>query len=993
MSVTAQLPGVRFLTEPRHPAEALPRMDIAGFVGFARKGPLHTPVAVESVARFREIFGDDLQLAWDAEHGGMEYSHLGPAVESFFRNGGLRCWVVRVAGDNASTFQFPLLGVIDAEAARGAMLQARSPGRWASQLRVGTVLVRENLPLNFSAETASPSVTPFSARTSDYYVDIVARAGQLQKGDLLEVIFGLKKLILFLFVENIRNDRFGLRLEGKDALWFLPEPDSPPPFASPPSSPPDDDNVAAPVRLVRLTENDGLDRYENLLSGGSPGATPVVRRLSFNLLVWRGDRIESQISNLAFSGNHPRFWGNLPSDEDFFTLSQGRMWKETGVLAKEASDPRFPLAAPPREGLLGGILDTNQVLTYLPVGMSVVADSNLAAPPSEDPDTPRTTALEDEGLATFCSRLFLDRDLGTKPLAELLGEAEHKYYVRGKPLSGIHSLLPVSEVTMLAVPDAVHRGWTREVAPPEEPGPLDAPFLGPIQRPDAEGHYRLDWSPDVPGATGYILQQDRSPNFDEPVTIYEGPERDTLSALPGPCPEARYFRVRAARHGEVSPWSNNRGTYLPGSSFLNCGDFPPEALGLRLGFATDESPPDGTTLVWEPYVDENVTPAPASEFEVQDALDSDFESAQTFPAGPDTRFTIPERLDATHYYRVRVIQANREGPWSNTITLLPGRRSEWILKPVSEYHGSNSSLAGGMGTGAGENPVDTLLAVQGALMRFCAARGDILSILALPRHYRREDVLDHLISLTTPDRSTFRDTIEKRERDLANPPSHEQFSLSYGALYHPWVAAPGVGEGSNQTSSIRFVPPEGTVGGMMARRTIRFGAWFAPANQPLSGVVALDPEQDLADWVALFTAQMNLIRREPRGYLVLSADTLSPRTDLRPINVRRLLILLRRIAFRHGATHVFEPNSADFRDSVRNNFENLLSDLYERGAFAGDNPRAAFRVVADETVNTPQSLDRGRFIVELQVAPSRPLAFLNVRLVQTGPEQFEIRES
>ena len=41
--------------------------------------------------------------------------------------------------------------------------------------------------------------------------------------------------------------------------------------------------------------------------------------------------------------------------------------------------------------------------------------------------------------------------------------------------------------------------------------------------------------------------------------------------------------------------------------------------------------------------------------------------------------------------------------------------------------------------------------------------------------------------------------------------------------------------------------------------------------------------------------------------MVLSADTLSDDPDLRPINVRRLLILLRRLALRLGATYVFEP--------------------------------------------------------------------------------------
>ena len=44
----------------------------------------------------------------------------------------------------------------------------------------------------------------------------------------------------------------------------------------------------------------------------------------------------------------------------------------------------------------------------------------------------------------------------------------------------------------------------------------------------------------------------------------------------------------------------------------------------------------------------------------------------------------------------------------------------------------------------------------------------------------------------------------------------------------------------------------------------------------------------------------------------------------------------------------------------------------------------AFQVVTADSLNTPQSVDDGRFIVELRVAPARPLAFLTIRLVQVG---------
>jgi phage tail sheath protein FI len=124
--------------------------------------------------------------------------------------------------------------------------------------------------------------------------------------------------------------------------------------------------------------------------------------------------------------------------------------------------------------------------------------------------------------------------------------------------------------------------------------------------------------------------------------------------------------------------------------------------------------------------------------------------------------------------------------------------------------------------------------------------------------------------------------------------------------------------------------------------------------------------------------------------MALSADTLSDDDDLRPINVRRLLSLLRRLALKLGARYVFEPNDARFRRSVQRGFEAMLGEMFARGAFAGATPATSFQVVTGDSLNTPQSVDQGRFIVELRVAPSLPMTFMTIRLVQTGDRSFVV---
>jgi phage tail sheath protein FI len=155
--------------------------------------------------------------------------------------------------------------------------------------------------------------------------------------------------------------------------------------------------------------------------------------------------------------------------------------------------------------------------------------------------------------------------------------------------------------------------------------------------------------------------------------------------------------------------------------------------------------------------------------------------------------------------------------------------------------------------------------------------------------------------------------------------------------------------------------------------------------------VALAPVVAPGDWQALQDAQVNLVRNDPRGFLALSADTLSLDTDLRPINVRRLLILLRRLALRRGISYVFEPSSPALRRAVQRGFGTLMRELYRRGAFAGATEEQSFRVVTDDTINTPADYDAGRLLVELRVAPALPMRFISVQLAQGG-ERLTVTE-
>ena len=144
-----RLAGFRFETRSLQKDESLPRMDVAVFVGFAASGPLHKPVATESPEEFKEIFGADVKLAWNAERGEDHYGYLGPAVRAFFRNGGKRCWVVRVAGAaEYNVFTVPGMALANCNGSiTPAFLRARSEGSWSDNLRIAAAVqvTRESL--------------------------------------------------------------------------------------------------------------------------------------------------------------------------------------------------------------------------------------------------------------------------------------------------------------------------------------------------------------------------------------------------------------------------------------------------------------------------------------------------------------------------------------------------------------------------------------------------------------------------------------------------------------------------------------------------------------------------------------------------------------------------------------------------------------------------------------------------------------------------------
>lgn len=126
MALRYSTPGVyveRFDADPQR--IRLRRTDVAGFVGLAPRGPINSPVKVESWRQFVTVFGD---LVRDA--------YLGYAVRGFFENGGRTCWVVRAGNPQGAV---PARVQLRVEGYGTVALAASSPGAWGNGLTVAAV--------------------------------------------------------------------------------------------------------------------------------------------------------------------------------------------------------------------------------------------------------------------------------------------------------------------------------------------------------------------------------------------------------------------------------------------------------------------------------------------------------------------------------------------------------------------------------------------------------------------------------------------------------------------------------------------------------------------------------------------------------------------------------------------------------------------------------------------------------------------------------------
>ena len=206
------------------------------------------------------------------------------------------------------------------------------------------------------------------------------------------------------------------------------------------------------------------------------------------------------------------------------------------------------------------------------------------------------------------------------------------------------------------------------------------------------------------------------------------------------------------------------------------------------------------------------------------------------------------------------------------------------------------------------------------------------------------------------------------------------FDNSYAATYWPWVQM-----FDPQTGELVYSPASTVIPGVYVFTDASSEPWFAPAGLTrgaLGQVVRAERKLTASNRDTLYEANVNPLATFPQsGVVVFGQKTLQKRASaLDRVNVRRLLIALKGFISGVADNLVFEQNTI----ATRNNFLSVVNPYLEgvqqrQGLYA-------FKVVMDDTNNTPSVIDRNELVGQIFLQPTKTAEFviLDFNVLPTG---------
>jgi len=258
----------------------------------------------------------------------------------------------------------------------------------------------------------------------------------------------------------------------------------------------------------------------------------------------------------------------------------------------------------------------------------------------------------------------------------------------------------------------------------------------------------------------------------------------------------------------------------------------------------------------------------------------------------------------------------------------------------------------------------------------CETRADALAIVDLPYEYTPE-------TETTDNEDTRIGSV----KDTVDDVKDRNINTSYGSSYYPWVM---ISDHLNGNVNLWVPPSIVALGTFASSDTEKDGAvWFAPAGFNRGGlddgssgfkVLQVRDRVYVADRDNLYENNINPIAKfAGEGIVIMGQKTLQRTPSaLDRINVRRMLLYVKKEVSRIATSVLFEPNLEKTWARFRGPVEAMLSGV------KADFGLADYKVILDKSTTTEDLVDRNIMYAKVLLKPAYAVEFIAVDFVVTN---------
>jgi phage tail sheath protein FI len=213
---------------------------------------------------------------------------------------------------------------------------------------------------------------------------------------------------------------------------------------------------------------------------------------------------------------------------------------------------------------------------------------------------------------------------------------------------------------------------------------------------------------------------------------------------------------------------------------------------------------------------------------------------------------------------------------------------------------------------------------------------------------------------------------------------NRKINSSYGCTYYPWVQIR-----DSISDSLLWVPPSIVALGTFSSAQKKSELWFAPAGftrggltEGSAGLPVIQTRERLTSKNRddLYEANINPIATFPaEGIVIFGQKTLQVTPSaLDRVNVRRLMIFVKKEISRMAATLLFDQNVQSTWDRFLNSVNPFLRSVQARLGLTD------FKVILDDTTTTAELIDRNILYAKIFLKPARAIEFIALDFVITN---------